>query len=81
MTEDNLEPIPDDRLGRLRYSITNLWDMWGRIDSVALGLAINVALALVGVVVYLTTSGWLAFAGAVWAMLNFLGPLKWVLTA
>jgi hypothetical protein len=79
----------DDEAGRpsvtswagLRYSIQSLWSDFGNTDSVGLGLVINLGLAAVGVLIYASTSGWLQFAGAVWAILNVLGIVKWVFGA
>lgn len=64
-------------LYHLRESITNLWEEFGQTESALLGLAINTSLTLVGVAVYLTTDGLLAFAGAVWAILHILAIARW----
>lgn len=67
--------------GGLRYSVQNLWSDFGNTDSVGLGLVINLGLAAVGVLIYAFGSGWVAFVGAVWAILNVLGIVKWVFGA
>jgi len=81
MTGDDspFEDAPTDKLGRLRYSISTLWDDFGRADHMIVGLAVNVALSLVGVAVFVLTSGVLSYAGAVWAIINILPVVQWVL--
>jgi len=70
---------PDGKLNQLQYSISNLWDEFGNVDSVGVGLVVNLGLALIGVVIYWQTTGLVAVAGAIWAILNLLGIIKWVL--
>jgi len=80
MSNDTTEfDVPDGKLDKLTYSITNLWDEIGRTDNILFGLVVNVGLALLGVAIYVGTSGILSFLGAAWAMLNALGILRWVM--
>lgn len=65
-------------LDDLRLSIASLCGEFGSTSNIQLALAINIGLALVGVAVWYLSSGWVAFAGAVWAILNIIGPVKWV---
>lgn len=71
-----MQPLDD-----LQLSVSNLWSEFGSTDNILAGLAINLSLALVGVLVWYTTTGWLSFAGAVWAILNVLGIVSWVMQA
>jgi len=80
MTDDSdYSDVPTGKVAQLRYSITNLWDDLGSADDPKVGLFVSVLLALVGVFIYVNFSGWVGFAGVVWAILNLLGPIKWVL--
>jgi len=74
MTDDN--SIPDGKLNKLTYSITNLWEDFGRTDSLLLGTVVNVALGALGLAVYIAADGLVAFAGAVWAILCGLAILR-----
>lgn len=65
-------------LDDLKLSIGNLLDEFGSTEHLLLGLAINAGLAFVGILVWAAADGWLAFAGAFWALLNGLGIFKWV---
>lgn len=71
-----MQPLDD-----LQLSISNLWSEFGTTENILAGLAINIGLALVGVAVWYTSSGWISFAGAVWAILNVLGIVSWVMNA
>lgn len=62
----------------LRVSITNLWDQLGQSQNILIGLLVNLSLAMTGVAIYLLTSGLVAYAGAVWAIINLIGIVKWV---
>lgn len=81
MTNDDnpYRDAPDGKLARLRYSISTLWEGFGNVDSVGLGIVINCGLAALGVVVFVATSGLLSYAGAVWAILNIAPVVQWVL--
>jgi hypothetical protein len=86
MTSEETEDVDVDTpsltsVAGLRYSIQNLWSDFGNTDSVSLGLVINLGLAAIGVLIYAFGSGWVAFVGAVWAILNVLGIVKWVFGA
>lgn len=78
MTDDEIE-MPDGRLARLQYSITNLWDQFGNVDSIQLGIVINVGVGLLGLLLYALTDGWLAVAGIAWFVLNVFPVLRWVM--
>jgi hypothetical protein len=71
--------MPSGKVARLKYSINNLWDEWGNVDSIGLGIVINLGLAAIGVLGYVWLSGILAYVAAVWAILNVLPVLQWVL--
>lgn len=58
----------------LRYNLENL----GRTDNPWLGLFVNLTLAATGVAIYYHTTGLVAYAGAVWALINLFGIIKWV---
>lgn len=79
MTDDSKLELPDGKLTRLKYSITNLWDDLGRTDSAAFGFLVNGGLALIGGVVALFTTGWIQFIAVAWAILNLIPIFKWVL--
>lgn len=65
-------------LDDLQLSITNLWDEFGSTDSPLFGLVVNGGLAMLGVVVWWATTGWVSFSAGVWAILNLLGIISWV---
>jgi len=79
MSDDSDFDVPTRKRDRLTQSISNLWAEFGTVDSVSLGLVVNLGLALIGVVIWWQTTGLVAFAGAVWAILNLAGIIKWVL--
>lgn len=67
------------RLSDLRYSLENLYEDFGSTENPLLGLAINLGLASIGVVAYLELSGVAAIVGLLWAIINVLGVVKWVI--
>jgi len=73
------DPKPS-KIGGLVYSITNLWDDFGSTDRPLLGLVINLGVAAIGVVVYLSTSGLVAYAGAFIAILSVLAVIRWMVS-
>jgi len=66
-------------LSDLRLSLENLYDDFGSTDNPLLGLVINLGLASIGVVAYLELGGVAAIAGLLWAIINVLGVVKWVI--
>lgn len=66
-------------LSDLRLSLENLIEDFGSTENPLLGLVINLGLAAIGVVVYLELSGIIAIAGLMWAIINVLGVVKWVI--
>jgi len=80
MTDDESDyaGMPSGRLARLKYAIGNLWSGYGNVDSVGLGIVINVGLALVGVLAYAQFEGAIAIIGAIWAVLNLVPVVQWV---
>jgi hypothetical protein len=80
MTQDSdYSDMPSGKVARIKYSITNLWDSFGRTDSLGLGVVINLGMVLLGIIVFMTTSGILSYVGAVWALFNCYPFVKWVL--
>jgi len=80
MSDDtDYSDAPTGKVAQIKYSITNLWDDLGRADDPKVGFFVSLILAASGVFVYAAFDEWVAFAGAVWAILNILGPIKWVL--
>lgn len=71
--------VPDGGFAQLKYSITNLWQSFGRTDSVLVAFMVNGMLALLGVLVFLTMDGIPSVLGAIWAILNTLPLVQWVL--
>lgn len=67
------------RLSDLRVSLENLIHDFGSTDNPFLGLVINLGLASIGVVVYLEFGGLAAIVGLMWAIINVLGVVKWVI--
>lgn len=65
-------------LDDLKLSLRNLLEDVGRTDDPLLGLVINLGLASIGVVVYVAAEGVLGIVGLGWAIINFLGVVKWV---
>jgi len=65
-------------LENLKLSISNLFDEFGSADT-QLAIVINLGLASIGVVLWLVASGWLAWVGAIWATLNVLPVVQWVI--
>lgn len=80
MTKDSDISVPDSRIDRIKYSITNLWDTLGRTDKPLLGLVINLGVALICGVVWFYTSGIVAFGSAVIAILSVLAVIRWVVS-
>lgn len=78
MTDDTDFTVPDSRIDRIKYSITNLWDEFGTTDSPLFGAVWNVSMALVGFIVMVYTDGLVALAGVSWAILHLLAIFKWV---
>lgn len=66
-------------LDDLRLSIANLWDSFGSSDNILLATGINAVCIALGAAVWYLTTGVLAFAGAVFAIISALGILKWVI--
>lgn len=80
MSEDSEQlEIPDSKRGRLRYSVGNLFENFGSTSSPMLGLVVNLGLAAIGLLVYWQTTGIVAFVAGVWAILNALGVVQWVM--
>ena len=79
MTDDSEFHVPEGKWNQLKYSIGNLLEEWANTDNPILGLVINLGMAAIGVVVWYFTSGIVAFAGGVWAILSILAIVKWVL--
>lgn len=77
--ENDYSDIPSGKRAQLRYSITSLWDDLGNADDPKTGLLVSLILAAVGVWIYVVFDPWVSYVGAVWAILNLLGPFKWVL--
>jgi len=63
----------------LRVSLENLYEDFGSTDNPLLGLVINLGLAAIGVIVYLELGGVVAIAGLLWAIINVLGVVQWVI--
>jgi hypothetical protein len=76
--ESDYAGMPSGRIARIKYSISNLWDSFGRTDSVGLGVVINLGMVALGIIVYMATTGLLQYAGVVWAIFNAYPLLKWV---
>lgn len=77
-SEEYEASIPSGKRAQLEQSIHNLVEWHGRTDSMLFGLLVNLGLALVGVIVYLYADGVVAYAGAVWSLVNLFGIIKWV---
>lgn len=77
---------PDGKVAQVRYSIANLWSEFGNVDNIQLGIVINVGLGLLGLpVVWFglnampgTAGLVVAFIGAVWAIVNILPVVQWM---
>lgn len=80
MTDDDngFEHDPTSRSG-LKYAISNLIHQFGTLDNISLAIIINVFFFSVGVVLFYILSGWLSFVAGVWAILNILPVIQWVL--
>jgi hypothetical protein len=68
--ESDYSGMPTGRIARIKYSIHNLWDSFGRTDSLGLGVVINLSMIALGIIVYVLSSGLLSYVGAVWAIFN-----------
>jgi len=68
--ESDYSGMPTGRIARIKYSISNLWDSFGRTDSLGLGVIINLSMIALGIIVYVLSSGLLSYVGAVWAIFN-----------
>lgn len=66
-------------LDDLRLSIATLWDSFGSSDNILLATGINAVCIALGAAVWYSTTGFLAFVGAVFAIISALGILKWVI--
>lgn len=66
-------------LEQIKQSVQGNLSHYREASSVYHDLAINVALGLVGVVVYVYFTGWVSWIGAVWAILNLLPVVTWVM--
>lgn len=81
MTNDNndYEGIGElSKLEQVRYSVSNLFDSFGEA-SVGVGLLVSIGLAAPGLFVWLQFDGVVAIVGLLWAIINLLGPVKWVI--
>jgi hypothetical protein len=80
MTENESDYVdmPSGKVARIKYSISNLWDSFGRTDSLGLGVIINLSMILLGIIVYMATSGLLSYVGVVWALFNCYPFVQWV---
>lgn len=67
------------RLSELKLSVRNLWQEFGRTDSLLVGVLVSVALALPGIAGYVLLSSPWNYVAAVWALLNLLPILQGVL--
>jgi hypothetical protein len=67
------------KIERIRYSVGNNIERWGQTDSPVYGLLISLALASIGVAAWAVGDGWVAGIGVAWAILNLVGPVKWVM--
>lgn len=77
--ENDKWDIPTGRFAQLQLSISNLWDEFGQTESIGLALVINLGLAALGMIGYVALSGIPSYIAGVWAVLNLLGIVKWVL--
>lgn len=78
MVDDELGYDPTTTTGKLRFIIGNLWSNVGQ-TSIGIGILINTSLCLVGLVAFWLTTGWLSYVALVWAILNILPVIQWVL--
>lgn len=67
------------RLYELKISVRQLIKEFGHTDNLLVGVLVSIALALPGVAVWFFLSGWVAWVGAVWALLNLLPIIQAVL--
>jgi len=75
MIEQLTEKLP----ANLRLSISNLWEKLGSTDAPLVGLAVSLTLAVPGIIIALLSSDpVISTVAAAWAILNLLGPIKWV---
>jgi len=86
MSDDKID-LDNQGLSDLKFSIRTLWDKVGSTDSIGLGIVINVGLGLLGLpFVWIGLNQMagiaglvVAFIGAVWALLNIMPVIQWVL--
>lgn len=78
-SESDYSGMPSGRIARLKYSVSNLWDSFGRTDNARLGAIINLSMIALGVIVYFATTGWLSYVGVVWAIFNSYPLIQWVM--
>lgn len=78
-SEEYDDPTPNG-LEQIRFVVGNLWEDFGSTSSALFGLAINVALGSLGVLVYALADGVLAFAGIVWALIHVFAIVSWVMS-
>lgn len=78
MSDDELD-LDNQGLSDLKFSIQTLWERFGNVDSMVVGTIINLLLASLGILVFVATTGWLSYLGVVWAIMNLLPIVQWVL--
>jgi hypothetical protein len=80
MTEEESDyaDVPSGKLNQLKFSISNLWDEFGKTDSLGFAFVVNTGMILVGLVVFLAFDGLVSYAGAVWAISNSYPIIQWV---
>lgn len=67
------------RLSELKLATSNLIEMFGRTDNIAVGVGVSLLLATPGLLAWYFGSGWVMYLGAFWALLNLV-PLVQVVT-
>jgi len=77
--ESDFADMPSGKVARLKYSINNLWGEWGNVDSIGLGIVINLGLAAFGFIGYAFLSGIPSYVALVWGIVNILPIIQWVL--
>lgn len=68
-----------NKLERIRYSASANIERWAKTDDPKIGVAVSLALAIPGVLLWYWTSGIPAALGVAWVIINLLGPVKWVM--